>query len=78
MNDEIDDFKLAFPKSRIDKSTANTETHSSLSDQWQSLVQSKYNECPVGPYAGPYDQAACVPLSVQLPGSDLVHTVSTR
>ena len=64
-------FKLTFPESRKDKSTPFTENHSSFSESWQSRVQTEYNDCPVGPYAGPYDQASCLPLSVQLPGSDL-------
>ena len=31
----------------------------------------QYNTCPVGQYAGPYDQNEMLPLSIQLPGTDL-------
>ena len=68
-----EEYKLSLPESRIDRrnSDSSLEIKSSFSDSWKSHVQSVYNMCPVGPYAGPYDQAACVPMSVQLVGSDL-------
>ena len=61
-----EEYKLSLPVSRIDRrnSDSSLEIESSFSDSWKSHVQSVYNMCPVGPYAGPYDQAACVPLSV--------------
>ena len=71
-------FKLTFPESRKDKSTPFTENHSSFSESWQSRVQTEYNDCPVGPYVGPYDQASCLPLSVQLPGSVLYFDKYTK
>jgi uncharacterized C2H2 Zn-finger protein len=67
------EYNLSLPESRIDRRNSGSclKIQSSFSDSWKSHVQSVYNMCPVGPYAGPYDQAACVPLSVQLIGSDL-------
>ena len=36
-----------------------------------ACLQVQYNTCPVGQYAGPYDQNEMLPLSIQLPGTDL-------
>ena len=54
-----EEYKLSLPVSRIDRrnSDSSLEIESCFSDSWKSHVQSvyKYNMCPVGPYAGPYD-----------------------
>ena len=38
---------------------------------FQGCLQNQYNSCPVGQYAGPYDQNQSLHLNVQLPESDL-------
>ena len=79
-SDFCEKYTISFPKSRIDRSNGSfsLEAQSTFSDSWQARVQSEYNACPVGPYAGPYDQAASVPLSAQLPDSNLSYDKYTQ
>ena len=62
-------FQLSMPSSRVSRSEQ-------VSDDvqlggFQGRVQREYNTCPVGCYAGPYDQNEKLKLSVQLPKSKL-------
>jgi hypothetical protein len=64
-------FKLSFPKSRTDRQAVpNLENFVEL-DGFKGRIQKEYNVCPVGPYAGPYDQNENLELKIQLPKSNL-------
>ena len=63
-------FTLSLPKSRIRPDELEVSDFVEL-DSFLGRVQREYNMCPVGPYAGPYDQNENLELSVQLPKSDL-------
>ena len=63
-------FSLSLPKSRTTQIPTNPVNTVILSGYY-GRVQQEYNTCPVGPYAGPYDQNEKLKLSVQLPKSDL-------
>ena len=58
-------FVLRMPVSRVDHSqkTVNTDH---VFEGFKGRVQDEYNESPVGPYEGPYDQDPTVPLFAQL------------
>ena len=63
-------FSLRFPFSRITRDFENLDDSIHLQGL-NACLQVQYNTCPVGQYAGPYDQNEMLPLSIQLPGTDL-------
>ena len=63
-------FSLRFPFSRITRYFENLDDSIHLQGL-NACLQVQYNTCPVGQYAGPYDQNEMLPLSIQLPGTDL-------
>ena len=48
-------FELVFPQSRCVRSLSNVGNVDEFPG-FQGKVQMEYNTCPVGSYAGPYDQ----------------------
>ena len=63
-------FKLSLPKSRHVRNFANIGQIKTL-DGFHGRLQNEYNQCPVGKYAGPYDQSEKLKLKIQLRKSDL-------
>ena len=62
-------FQLSLPSSRVCRS-GHINNNVKLAG-FQGRVQREYNTCPVGCYAGPYDQNEKVKLNLQLPKSKL-------
>ena len=62
-------FQFSMPSSRVSRSEQINDTVQLAG--FQGRVQREYNTCPVGCYAGPYDQNEKLKLSVQLPMSKL-------
>ena len=69
-NETGTDFCLRLPFSRIQRDFESLKINEHLPGFF-SRLQTQYNSCPVGQYAGPYDQNKTLPLSTQLPGTDL-------
>ena len=67
-----EEFHLSLPKSRI--RTGELENNFVRLSGFLGRVQREYKICPVGPYAGPYDQNEKLKLNIQLPLSDLDYT----
>ena len=65
-----EEFHLEFPMSRVKRDFLKLNVSNSL-EGFDGHVQVVYNESPVGPYQGPYDQNEILSLDVQLPESDL-------
>ena len=65
------DFILSFPKSRIERQAFPDLENNVVLDGFKGRIQKQYNGCPVGPYAGPYDQNENLELKTQLPKSNL-------
>ena len=65
-------FKLSLPKSRNIRYWSNMGQIKHL-DGFPGRLQNEYNHCPVGKYAGPYDQNEILKLKIQLRKSDLDH-----
>ena len=63
-------FTLKLPLSRIHRKFDNSEVCPTL-DGFEQRLQTQYNSCPVGKFAGPYDQNESLPLNLQLPGADI-------
>ena len=63
-------FKLSLPKSRIARNYSSLK-HVQQLEGFHGLVQEEYNKCPVGQYAGPYDQNGKLSLKIQLEKSTL-------
>ena len=63
-------FKLSFPKSRVSRDLPSIALHPKMPG-FQGRIQDEYNNHPVGPYVGPYDQNEKLELNLQLPDSDL-------
>ena len=63
-------FRLSFPKSRKNRDLSSVAIKQNM-DGFQGRIQMEYNNHPVGPYVGPYDQNEKLDLCVQLPDSDL-------
>ena len=61
---------LYFPISRKERDVTKLEINEHLQG-FHGRLQTQYNYCIVGPFAGPYDQNKCLPLSIQIPGTDL-------
>ena len=64
-------FSLRLPLSRVDHITTHKVICHDSFEGFKGRVQKEYNESPVGPYEGPYDQDSRVPLYAQLPKSRL-------
>ena len=63
-------FTLHFPLSRQSRDSSKLNVTVSL-DGFDGHLQLEYNQGPLGPYQGPYDQHKALALNVQLPDSDL-------
>ena len=63
-------FRLSFPKSRVSRDLPSIALHPKMPG-FQGRIQDEYNNHPVGPYVGPYDQNEKLELNLQLPDSDL-------
>ena len=63
-------ISLRMPRSRIERNFENLQVSEHLQG-FHSRLQKEYNSCPVGQYAGPYDQNECLSLDIQLPGTDM-------
>ena len=63
-------FILSLPSSRIKRNFKNLKVNEALTG-FQNQLQMQYNSCPVGQFAGPYDQNEALPLNIQLPDADL-------
>ena len=66
-------FTLRLPSSRIDRCKLNTKIMFHKFEGFKGSIQNEYNNSPVGPYEGPFDQNPEVPLSAQLPKSKLTY-----
>ena len=69
ISNECKEFHLSLPKSRI--RTGEPKSDFVHLSGFMGRVQREYMTCPVGPYAGPYDQNEKLKLNIQLPLSDL-------
>ena len=65
MEETNQSFKLSFPKSRNARNISNLG-HIKVLDGFHKRLQEEYNMCPVGKYAGPYDQSEKLKLKIQL------------
>lgn len=63
-------YKLSFPESRHVRVFSNLINVDQLNG-FHGRVQGEYNNCPVGPYVGPFDQNESLNLNLQLPKSSL-------
>ena len=63
-------FSLSLPVSRTKRNFRNQVSNEVLTE-FQSRLKNQYNACPVGRFAGPYDQNEALPLSIQLPDADI-------
>ena len=63
-------FYVSFPQSRHARKTSDTGQIKHLGG-FHKRLQKEYNECPVGKYAGPYDQSEKLKLKIQLSKSNL-------
>ena len=63
-------FKLSLPKSRNMRNFSNMGQIKHLVG-FHGRLQNDYNQCPVGKYAGPYDQSEKLKLKIQLKKSNL-------
>ena len=61
---------LKLPLSRIDRKFDHSEVCPTLVG-FEQRLQTQYNSCPVGKFAGPYDQNESLPLNLQLTGADI-------
>ena len=68
--DSLQEFSLRFPLSRITRDHSKIDVTEAL-DGFNGRIQDEYNESPVGPYMGPYDQNEDLKLNLQLPDSEL-------
>ena len=69
---ELDGMKLCLPICRVSRRDSLSNPISL--DGFEGRLQMEYNKNPMGPYMGPYDQAEVLPLSVQLPQSDMTYS----
>ena len=65
MEETNQSFKLSFPKSRNARNISNLG-HIKVLDGFHKRLKEEYNMCPVGKYAGPYDQSEKLKLKIQL------------
>ena len=63
-------YKLSFPESRHVRVFSNLINVDQLNG-FHGRVQGEYNNCPVGPFVGPFDQNESLNLNLQLPKSSL-------
>ena len=70
-------FNLRMPVSRVDQRGKSLNVIHVFSG-FKRRVQNEYNESPVGPYEGPYDQDPQVPLVAQLPKTQLNYAKYTN
>ena len=68
--DTTQSFCISFPQSRVARTTAKIGEIKPLQGLHKRL-QDEYNRCPVGKYAGPYDQSEKLKLKIQLRKSKL-------
>ena len=64
-------FSLRMPESRMDRRILKPRNITHSLQEFQGRIQDEFNNCPVGPYQGPYDQNPQVPLRAQLHKSNL-------
>ena len=70
-------YFLRMPVSRIDHSRKTLNlTH--MFNGFNGRVQKDYNDSPVGPFEGPFDQDPGVPLAAQLPKNNLSYAKYTN
>ena len=70
-NDSQERFNIRMPRSRIDRKNGKVKYVQHRVEGFKGRIQEEYNCSPVGPYEGPYDQNPEIPLSAQLPKSEL-------
>ena len=66
-----ENFVLRMPMSRVDCRQKKSVKKPHMFEGFKRRIQKEYNMSPVGPYEGPFDQDPVVPLSAQLPRSQL-------
>ena len=71
-------FSLRMPESRMDRRILKPRNITRSLQEFQGKIQDEFNNCPVGPYQGPYDQNPQVPLRAQLHKSNLSYRSYTH
>ena len=69
-NQNRENFKLTFPKSRSRRQTSHLKVRKKLSG-FKGRLQEEYNKHPVGKYMGPYDMNKNLKLKIRLSDSTL-------
>jgi hypothetical protein len=70
ITDTNQSFYISFPQSRNARTTTDMGEIKHLQG-FHKRLQNEYNMCPVGKYAGPYDQSEKLKLKIQLRKSNL-------